>query len=58
MPLNIQQTTMFQFSIPVAETTYNFNIPAASQSEACQKLLAALAKITEELKVILKPGAN
>jgi len=58
MPLQINQTTMFSFSMPVGETTYSFNIPAKDRNEACAKLLAALETICGELNVILKPGPN
>ncbi len=50
---------MFTFSTQVAETTYNFQIPASNQDEARTKLLTALEKITEELKATNhKPKAS
>jgi len=56
--MQIQQITSFQFSMQVGETVFNFSIPAPTQKEACVKLIAALDKISEELKTMIKPGPN
>jgi hypothetical protein len=56
--LQVKQVTTFQFSIQAGETTFNFTIPAETQQEACQKLIAQLNIVLTEVKAILKPGSN
>ena len=58
MAMQIRQVTTFGFSLPVGETTYNFQIPADNQREACQKLITALETVIAEVRLIMKPGLN
>ena len=48
--MQIQKTTVFNFSFQSGGINYNFSIAAISQEEAIEKLSAALAEVLSELK--------
>jgi hypothetical protein len=57
--MKIEQSTTFNFTFIQEGMTYNFNLTAASQPEACEKLHRALTQIVAELEESLrKPKPN
>ena len=55
----MRRVTTFAFTSQVGETTYNFQIPAETESDARNKLIAALGSVVEDLKAMqLKPMAS
>jgi hypothetical protein len=52
--MEINQKLTFTFSHMVDGVNYGFSILAESKEVACEKLLKAMAAITEELKGALK----
>lgn len=59
MATTIKRVTTFAFSSQVGETTYNFQIPAETEAEARNKLIAALGSVVEDLKAMqAKPMAS
>jgi hypothetical protein len=58
MAIEISETKVFNFSSVVDGTKYNFSMMAETRDEACKKLLAVLASISEDLKVSIKAGVK
>lgn len=52
--MKIDQSSVFNFSFIADGSTFNFNLSAANQAEACEKLHKALTQIVGELKESLK----
>jgi len=48
--MQIQKTTVFNFSFQSGGINYNFSIAATSQDEAIEKLSTALTEVLSELK--------
>jgi hypothetical protein len=48
--MQIQKTTVFNFSFQSGGINYNFSIAAISQEEAIEKLSAGLTEVLAELK--------
>lgn len=53
-----KKITSFAFTIPTAETTFNFSMPAETQSEAATKLIDALKVAINELTPLAAPQAK
>jgi hypothetical protein len=58
MSTQIKRVIMFAFASTQGEVTFNFNIPAETQTEACDKLLKMLGAIQEEVTASRKVGVN
>jgi hypothetical protein len=56
--MDVKQSTVFNFSHPVDGVNYGFSIPAETKDAACNKLIAALQIIVEELKAVMKAGTK
>jgi hypothetical protein len=56
--LTVKKVTNFNFTIPTPETTFNFSMPAETQSEAASKLIEALKIAVAELAPLVKAGVN
>lgn len=48
--MQIQKTTVFNFSFQSGGINYNFSIAAMTQAEAIEKLSLALTEVLSELK--------
>ena len=55
--IQTKQITNSVFTCAAGEMTFNFSIPAETQSEAAQKLTAWLGQVCEELKPFIKVSA-
>lgn len=56
--ITAKKTTSFNFTIPTVETTFNFAMPAETQSEAALKLIESLKIAINELTPLAGPPAK